>query len=169
METEQAVMTAISVREYDRGRKAEMETIRRIVDAGRMSASAMNKQPWFFIVINEAGKLKEVADLTQTGKHIAGASFAVAVVTDPSNRYHEIDAARAVQNMVIEAWDLGLGNSWVGNMDREKIKQVLKVPPNLHLLTVLPFGYPTRKYKGRKSRKPFSETVFLGAYGSPFP
>lgn len=162
-----AITTVLTVREY-KPDATPTSSIRRIMDAGRLTASARNKQPWSFVVVTGRASLKKIADLAATGKHIANASFAVAVITDPQNQWSATDATRAVQSMTIQAWEEGLGSGWVGNLDREKIKELLSIPANLSLLTVIPFGYPTVQYKGKKNRKPFGEVVFSEKYGAAF-
>ena len=165
METLAAISKAITIREFEQNRTVPIETIRSILEAGRMTPSARNKQPWYFVAITDRGLLKSIGEIAQTGPYIADASFAVAVVTDPQNKWHEIDGTRAIQNMTIAAWDLGLGGSWVGSIDKEKAKELLNVPNELNILTIVPFGYPTKKYAGKKSRKPFGEVAFLNSFG----
>ena len=53
------------------------------------------------------------------------------------------DGARAVQNMELAGWNDGVGTCWIGGLERDQIKELLDIPPHLHLLTILPFGYPT--------------------------
>ncbi|MGH2638540.1 MAG: nitroreductase family protein [Rhabdochlamydiaceae bacterium] len=168
MQTSEAISQVMTVREYDQSKKAPLDVIKKIVDAGRLTPSAKNQQPWSFIVITDAEALKKIASLSKTGPHIANAAFAVVVVTNPENRWHEIDGTRAIQSMTIQAWTLGLGNSWVGTIERDQIKEMLHVPKNLNILTVLPFGYPIKKYRGKKNRKQFDEVVFLNSYGTKF-
>ncbi|MDA4111830.1 MAG: nitroreductase family protein [Thaumarchaeota archaeon] len=168
METSEAISRAMTVREYDRSKSLDKSSIRKIIDAGRMTASARNMQAWSFIAITDRDLLGKIADLSPSGRHISNAAFAIAVVTDPQNRWSEIDSTRAVQSMTIEAWDLGLGNSWVGSIDRDKVKDLLKIPRNLNILTILPFGFPTKNYKGKKSRKPFDDVAYLNQFGIKF-
>lgn len=167
MDTYVAITTALTVREY-RSEEVPIEVISRILNSGRMTASAVNKQPWAFIVVQKKDTLRRIAELSRTGRHISGAAFAVAVINDPQNRWSTLDGARAVQNMTIQAWAEGLGSGWVGNFESDKVKELLSIPPNLNLLTVIPFGYPTVKYIGKKKRKPFSEIVFAENYGASF-
>jgi nitroreductase len=136
------------------------DSVRRILEAGRLAPSARNLQPWQFIVLQDRATLKQLAPLCTTGRFIEQASFAVAVVTDPTNRWHEIDGARAVQNMELAAWNEGLGTCWIGSLEREQIKALLGIPPQLHLLTILPFGYPTDPQAPRRRTKKRPEEVF---------
>jgi nitroreductase len=133
------------------------ETIHRILEAGRLAPSARNQQPWHFVVIQNKGMLKQLSTLCTSGRFIDQASCAVAVVTDPTNRWHEIDGARAVQSMELAGWNEGVGTCWIGSLERERIKELLGIPTHLHLLTILPFGYavepnaPRRKTKKRSA------------------
>jgi len=114
------------------------KTMYRILEAGRLAPSARNRQPWHLIAICDQALLQRLAPLCTTGRFIEQARFAVAIVTDPANRWHEIDAARAVQNMELAGWNDGVGTCWVGGLERDKIKELLDIPPHLHLLTRSP-------------------------------
>jgi nitroreductase len=136
------------------------EAIRRILEAGRLTPSARNLQPWQFVAIQNKDVLRQLAPLCTTGRFIEQAACAVAVVTDPANSWHEIDGARAVQNMELAGWNEGLGTCWIGGMERERIKDLLGIPRTLHLLTILPFGYPAAASPRRRRTKKRPEEVF---------
>ena len=135
-------------------------TIHRILEAGRLTPSARNRQPWHLIAIRDKALLQRLAPLCTTGRFIEQASFAVAIVTDPANRWHEIDGARAVQNMELAGWNAGVGTCWIGGLERDQIKELLDIPSHLHLLTILPFGYPTEPDAPRQRTKKRPEEVF---------
>ncbi len=135
-------------------------TMHRILEAGRLTPSARNRQPWHLIAIRDQALLQRLAPLCTTGQFIEQARFAVAIVTDPTNRWHEIDGARAVQNMELAGWNDGVGTCWIGSLERDKIKELLDIPPQLHLLTILPFGYPTEPDAPRRRTKKRPEEVF---------
>ena len=142
------------------------DVIKKIVEAGRLSPSAMNLQPWNFIVIKNNETLRVLGEFCLSGRFIVGASFAVVVVTEPTNKWHEIDGARAVQNMALAAWNEGVGCCWIGAIDREKVKERLNIPKNLHVLTILPFGYPEEfTVKRKKNRKKAEEVVHWEKFG----
>jgi nitroreductase len=132
------------------------DVIKKIIEAGRLAPSAMNLQPWHFVVIRNKETLKELGKFCISGRFIIDASFAVVVTTDPSNKWHEIDGTRAVQNMSLAAWNEGVGTCWIGAIDRDKVKERLNIPKNLHILTILPFGYPeeftVKRKKGKEIR-----------------
>ncbi len=142
------------------------QVIRNILEAGRLTPSARNSQPWHFIAIQDRAMLKQLGPLCTTGRFIEQASCAVAVVTDPANNWHEIDGARAVQSMELAGWNEGVGTCWIGSMNRDRIKELLGIPKPLHLLTILPFGYPVQPdAPRRRTKKRPAEVCPWGRFG----
>jgi nitroreductase len=142
------------------------QTIRHILEAGRLTPSARNMQPWHFIAIQDKSLLKQLGALCTTGRFIEQASCAVAVVTDPANSWHEIDGARAVQNMELAGWNEGVGTCWIGSLNRDRIKELLGIPNALHLLTILPFGYPVQPdAPPRRTKKRADEVAHWERFG----
>jgi nitroreductase len=168
MDVFEAVKTLLAVREYQQ-KPIPPETIERIVEAGHLTASSMNKQPWSFIVIEERATLEKIGSLVKTGPYIAGAATAIAVAIEKSSKFGVSDASRAIQDMLLVAWADGIGGNWVGFHGMDAVKPVLGIPDELDLLAILPFGYPANPVgKGEKQRKPRAEVVFRGRYGQPF-
>jgi nitroreductase len=142
------------------------EVLQRILEAGRLAPSARNRQPWHFVAIQDKAMLKQLAPLCSSGRFIEDAACAVAVVTDPSNTWHQIDGARAVQSMELAGWNEGVGTCWIGSMDRDAIKELLGIPQPLHLLTILPFGYAVdTNTPRRQTKKRPAEVCFWGRFG----
>jgi len=137
----ECIMQRRSIRSYT-NRRISKEALNRILEAGRWAPSAGNSQPWQFIVIRDKDILKKITEHAPYGSFTAEAQLAIAVVTDPSTSWHMVDGSSAVQNMALAAWEMGIGTCWLGSMEREEVKRILGVPDKLHLLTVLPFGYP---------------------------
>jgi len=166
LDTFECIRSRLEVKEFRGGRVPE-EVVAKILEAGRLSPSAMNLQPWVFIVVRGRDKLKRLGELATTGRYIQDSDFVVVVVTDPENPYHKIDGARAVQNMMLAAWNEGVGSRWVGGIKREEVKQYLNIPQDMYVLTIIPFGYPARKICGRKRRKSLREIAFSEVFGGP--
>jgi nitroreductase len=142
------------------------QTIQNILEAGRLTPSARNLQPWHFVAIQDRSMLKQLSALCTSGHFIEQARCAVAVVTDPTNNWHEIDGARAVQSMELAGWNEGVGTCWIGNMNRDRIKELLGIPNSLHLLTILPFGYPAQAdAPRRRTKKRPAEVCHWGRFG----
>ncbi|MGA2625524.1 MAG: nitroreductase family protein [Candidatus Bathyarchaeia archaeon] len=167
MDTYTCIRTRREIRDY-LDKPIPNETVQRILEAGRLAPSSKNSQPWHFIVIKDRMTLKKVSELTPTGAHIAKAAMAIAILMDAA-KLPEIDGARAVQNMVLEAWEMGVGSCWVTNFYDDGVKDLLGVPQRMKLITVMPFGYPIElKTKRKKIRKPLSEIVHSEKFGQPF-
>jgi nitroreductase len=158
MDTLTSIRTKREIRDY-LNKPIPQNSIDQILEAGRLAPSSKNSQPWHFIVVRDKATLKKISDLTPTGKHIASAPLAIAIVMEDA-KLPEIDGARAGQNMVLAAWSLGIGSCWVTNFYEDGVKDLLDVPQKMKLVTVMPFGYPTEpKTTRKKIRKPLSETV----------
>jgi nitroreductase len=163
----EAVRTLLAVREYDDRPIAE-ESVRRILEAAQLTGSSRNRQQWDFVAIQDKQTLQRIGASATTGKFIAGAALAIAVIV-PDNTTGYIDGARAVQDMMLVAWEEGIGSCWVGNCNTPEIRGLLNVPDDRLVLTVVPFGYPAKKLgKGRKNRKPLSEIAHAETFGSRF-
>ncbi len=161
MEVLKAIIERRSIRRF-LPKPVEEEKILKILEACRWAPSARNLQPWELIVINDREILKELAKLAPYGSFISEAPLAIAIITDPSSKWHIIDGTLLTQNLMLAAWSLGLGTCWIGTMDREKAKEILGVPKEKHLLTVIPIGYPAKI--GKSWRKPLKEFVYLNRY-----
>jgi nitroreductase len=161
------VRTLLAVRSYQ-STPVPDPLIRRIVEAGRLTGSGMNGQPWHFIVVRDAETLRRLGALASSGSYVAQAPLAIVVATDKS-RFAVSDASRAIQSMLLTAWADGVGSNWVGFGGLEKVKALLDIPAGLDVLAIVPFGYPARAVgKGKKQRKPLREVAHRERYGRPF-
>ena len=167
MDVHEAIRTRYAVRDF-RPDSLPDETILRILEAGRLAPSQRNRQQWHFVVVQDGETLKKIGELASSGRYIAQAPMAVAVVMQGS-KMPKIDAARAVQNMILAAWAEGVGTCWVGGIGGDRVKDLLNLPEDAELITILPFGYPARRsLKGKKDRKPLSEVAHRESFGNPY-
>lgn len=168
MDVNEAIRTLLAVRSYQ-DRPVSEETLRRILEAGRVSASASNKQPWYFLVVQDRDMLRQLGASTRHGPYIAEAPLAIVVAVDRTP-FAVSDASRAIQDMMLAAWDDGVGSNWVGftgNLDA--IKPLLGIPDGVDVLAILPFGYPAAPIgQGKKTRKPLSEIAHRERWGTQF-
>jgi nitroreductase len=167
MEVFEAVRTVLAVRSY-KETPVPPEIVRRIVEAGRLTGSAVNGQPWHFIVVDDKEALRRLGALARTGPYVTQAPLAI-VVAIQRTKFSVADASRAIQSMILTAWSEGVGSNWVGFMGLEDVKRFLEVPDELDVLAVIPFGYPPQPIgKGKKNRKALSEIAHRGRFGQPF-
>ena len=167
MEVFEAVRTALAIRSY-KETPVPPDVTRRIVEAGRLSGSAMNGQPWHFVVVDDREMLRRLGSVARTGPYVAQAPLAI-VVAIQNTKFAVADASRAIQSMILTAWADGVGSNWVGFMGLDDVKPILGIPDNLDVLAIIPFGYPPRSVgKGSKNRKPLSEVAHHGRFGQAF-
>ena len=167
MEVFEAVRTVLAVRRYAE-RPVPAEVIAQIIEAGRLSASGMNAQPWHFIVVEKRETLEQLGKLLPTGQYTAQAPLAIVVATEPS-RMALSDASRAIQSMILTGWAAGVGSNWVGFGGLNEVRALLGIPETLDVLAVLPFGYPLEEVgQGKKNRKPVGEIASRERFGQPF-
>ena len=123
------------------------EVVERIVDAGRHAGSSKNLQRWTFIVCRDREHLGELAAVGQWAGHLAGAAVAVALVTpDPRTVDAPLsvmwDLGQAAENMMLVAWELGVGSVPATVYDHALVSRLLGLPDGQHCEFLLSFGYP---------------------------
>jgi nitroreductase len=168
MEVFDAVRTVRAIRAF-RDTPVPEATVQKIVEAARLTASSINKQPWHFIVVQERETLRRLGELVRTGPYIAQAPLAIAVAYEQDSPFGVSDASRAIQDMVLVAWADGVGSNWAGFGGLEEAGKFLGIPAQMTLLAIVPFGYPAQALsKGKKNRKPRAEVVSRERFGQPF-
>ena len=165
MDVMDAIETRLDIREFA-DEPASDEDKRATLEAGRLAPSGRNLQHWRFLLVDDPDDLRRLADLSPSGGWVAGAAYAVVVLTDPEHGFHKLDAGRALTHMQLAAWERGTG-SRIYTVDNPEVRAFLDVPNDLHLTAVLGFGRPVREIRGRKDRKPLDEVAFRGRFGEP--
>jgi nitroreductase len=119
----------------------------RILRAGRRSGSSKNLQRWDFIVCRDRNHLHDLAAVGPFAGHLAGAAAAIALVTpDPRAPGAPLsilfDLGQAAQNMMLAAWELGIGSVPATVYDHELARRLLGYPTDRQCEYLLSFGYP---------------------------
>ena len=167
MEVFDAVRTVLAVRQFQ-AKPVPEPLIRQIVEAGRLTASGGNSQPWHFIIVQDKQMLRQLGALVRTGPYIAGAHLAIVVGMEPGPLAVS-DVSRAIQSMILTAWAQGIGSNWTGFKNLTQVNPVLGIPEEIEILAILPFGYPvTALGKGLKKRKPLREVAHRERWNQPF-
>lgn len=162
-----AVRTVLAVREYSE-REIPADVLRRIVEAGRLTASGSNVQPWHFILVREREHLRKLGSLVRTGPYVVNAQAAIIVAYEKAKGSIGIsDASRAVQSMILTAWDEGVGSNWTGFSDLDHVRSEFGLPETYAVVAVMPLGYPKHRVVGKKKRKPFDDVVSGERFGEP--
>ena len=156
METWLAIASRREVRDYA-DRPIPDEVALRVLDAGRLAGSAQNSQPWRFLLVESADTREQLADLVFEPGNIRGAQLVVAIVVEGKGPV-SLDAGRCAQNMLLAAWDEGLGSCPNGMPDRDAVSALLRLGEGESVAIVLTFGYPA-KPRDPSARKPLDELV----------
>ncbi len=139
----------------------------RILDAGRLSGSSVNKQPWLFVVVDSGEAKERIAELVYAGENIRTCAFAVAIATEDSK--YPMDVGRAMQNMFLVAWNEGVVSCPNGVKDAEAAAAGLGLEGAFVPLNIPSFGYPKRdlqpgskspeEWSAEANRKPLDDLV----------
>jgi nitroreductase len=168
MEVYEAIRTVLAVREFQ-NKSVPDNSIRKIIESARLTASSKNDQPWHFILIQDHDSLVELGSIVRSGPYTAQAAFAIAVAIEKQSPYGISDASRAIQSMVLTAWAEGIGSNWAGWIGMTKVASYLGVPEDFDVIAVIPFGYPVKSNtKGIKRRKSLSEIAHRERFDVPF-
>ena len=165
MEVFEAIRTRRSIRSYAR-KPVEKKRIMKLLEAVRLSPSAANRQPWSFIVVTDS-EVKERLRLSYDRDWfvsapvvvVACASLDEAWVRRDEEEYWKVDVTIAVQDLILAAWEEGLGTCWIGAFNEEEAKRVLGIPDEVRVVAMTPLGYPAEEKGPVTDRKPLEEIV----------
>jgi len=166
MTVSELIRTKRAVRQFSDEPLSE-EAIRTILNAGRRAQSSKNTQPWHFIAIRDRATLRQLAECGAYAGHLAGAPFAVALISTTTDGF---DLGQAAAYMQLAAWELGIGSCIASMWEPEKAKAILGVSQDLHFDVAISFGYPLPGHEQshapkQNGRKPFDEVIFWEHWG----
>ncbi len=160
----EAIRTKRAVRQYQ-DKPLPDESVRAILNAGRLSQSAKNLQPWHFVAIQDRGTLKKLAEMGGFSPHLGEAALGIVILTSPPEERFQIlfDAGQAAAYMQLAAWELGIGSCMVTSYNREGVRELLGFPDNIHVRVAIAFGYPDEsnlsRPRNKGGRRPFDDVV----------
>jgi nitroreductase len=162
-----SVASKREVREYA-GRPIPADAEQRILEAGRVAGSSRNTQPWRFLVVESPSLRERLADAVYSPAQVRSAALIVVIALRGGARA-PFDAGRAMQNMMLTAWNDHIGSCPNGMPEPDAVAQLLDLEEGEHPVIVLTFGYPVRtrdperrtaiEWIERADRKPFDEVV----------
>lgn len=169
METWDALRTRRNVRSYTNEPVADAD-LDRILEAGRRSPSASNRQKWDFVVVTDRQQLTELGKVWKGAGHVPGsAATIVLVLPEPdSERYlamDQYDLGQATMAMMLAATDLGIGTGHSAVGDQAAARQILGLPDDHHAAYMLALGYPADRPLAtikNPDRRPLDDVVHRG-------
>jgi nitroreductase len=171
MDFQELIKARHSVRKYKPESLSE-ELLNEVLNAGRLAPTAVNKQPFVFIVVNEKDKLDAVFQ-AYPREWFATAKQVIIVCADhraswkrssDGKDHADIDLAIATDHMTLRATELGLGTCWVCNFDAAMISKAFNLPGHIEPAVLLPIGRPEEINPPSKKRKALSEIVRFNEY-----
>jgi len=161
----EAIKNRRSIRSY-LDKPVEEEKLMKVLEAARLSPSAVNFQPWNFVVVKENAAKQKMLQAYKRAWFAKAPIIIVACATpqkawrrSDGEEFWKIDAAIAMQSMVLAATAEGLGTCWIGSFDEKKAKKVLGIPDNVRVVAMTPLGYPAEKKEQVTERKPLEEII----------
>jgi nitroreductase len=140
-----------SIRAYKQ-ESIERRIIEEIVDCARLAPTAMNAQPWDFVVVTKREDLAKIPSLIGHGDFIAQAAFAVLVLAQETE-YAVEDCSAATENLLLAAAAHGIGSCWVAGTKQAygpAVAREFGAPADRQLIAIVSFGYPAEEPKTEK-------------------
>ena len=163
MDTYLAIVSKRDTRRYA-DKPIPADVVERILNAGRVTGSASNRQPWRFLVVKDAERREQLADAVYEPTNIRGAQLLVAIAGA-----RPLDIGRCVQNMMLAAWNENIGSCPNGITDADACRAALGAGEEEQVATLLSFGFPAHprdprrrspeEWVDRADRLPFDEVV----------
>ena len=155
-----------SVRKY-RGDPIPEDVLLRVLEAARWAPSGKNFQPWKFILVRDSALKEKLARASAGQFFIAQAPIVVVACGFPDQCYSRmgrymkswpVDVAIALEHLILQAWEDGLGTCWIGSFEEEEVKSILHIPDNVKVLALTPLGYPAH-FSSSRGRKSLEEII----------
>ncbi|MBN1181336.1 MAG: nitroreductase family protein [Bacteroidales bacterium] len=173
MEFNKLAKSRYSCRKFS-SRKIDKDTLLQVLEAGRIAPSAVNYQPWHFIVFDEEPYLSGIKECYHR-EWLRTAPIVILLCSDHNKSWKrsdgkdhaDIDIAIATDHMTLAATNLGLATCWVCNFDPVKIMKLLNLPKHIEPIVMLPLGYPEDECdinRHLSKRKPLDEIVFFNSF-----
>ncbi|MGC9343078.1 MAG: nitroreductase family protein [Bacteroidales bacterium] len=148
------ILTRRSIRRY-KSVTVEEEKIKEILKCAQYAPSAVNKQPWHFIVIDDKELFNRIMEIHPHSRMLATASHAVVVCGDEQLQHDDgywiADCGAATQNILLAAHSLRIGSCWVGLYPRQQrmsdISELLELPKHIKPFALISLGYPDEEKK----------------------
>lgn len=159
-----AILTRFSATSFD-SEKLHLETVNRIVEAGRLAPSAKNRQEWRFVVVREPDMINKLADAAFRAEVIVSASALIATCTTnidyrmPNGQLsYPVDMGVATAFMLVQAAHEGVGSCTITTYDEQEVKDLLSIPHAMRVVTMIALGYDKLADQVR-NRKSFTDVV----------
>lgn len=151
MDALKAIKTRRSVRQYEK-KEIEEEKLVKIIDCARYAPSAHNGQPWFFFVVRNKEKIKELSKVHKYADFLAEAPVVIVSCALDISQWYVQDTCAAIENILVSAHAEGLGTCWVGVHGKDECEKFIQKTINtkLRVINLIGMGHPNEKPSVRK-------------------
>jgi nitroreductase len=155
-----------SVRKY-KGDPIPEDVFLRVMEAARLAPSGKNNQPWKFIIVHDEEMRNKLAAASRNQTFMAKAPITIVACGYPERSYLKqgnymkswsIDVACAIDHLMLQATEEGLGTCWIGAFEEKDVKALLGIPEDVRVLALTPLGYPDEEPPSR-GRMPLEEIL----------
>ena len=162
MDVYDIIISRRSIRRFQQ-KPIKLELLKKFVNAARLAPSAANLQPLEYYIVNKANICSKVFETLSWAAYIKPkwspkederpTAYIIILVNDSSNKWYQRDASFAAQNIVLTAEEEGIGSCVLCKINKEKLGDVLNIPENVFIDSVIALGYKDEKsivedYKG---------------------
>ncbi|MCK9558209.1 MAG: nitroreductase family protein [Candidatus Cloacimonetes bacterium] len=173
------ISTRYSVRDF-KPDPIPSEALDKILEAGRMAPSAQNRQPWRYIVLTNPAQIKALVKKTGliglSNFFVKDAPCVIVACADTKKNmrvngqdYYLVDTAISFQQMMLCAWEMGIGSCWMAAFSEKILAKYLEIPRSWRIVAISPFGYPKDEksmwgkvvsgFAGSTKRQPLDDMV----------
>jgi len=163
MNVQDAILKRRSVRDYE-DKEVSSDELKKVLKAAQMAPSAHNDQPWKFVAVKKEERKEKLAEAAQQSFIATAPVVIAAVALNPGKKMscgvpsYAVNLAIAVDHMTLMAAELGLGTCWIGAFSQEKVKEILGVPDDCKVVSLLPLGFSADDSKPKR-RKDLEEII----------
>ena len=165
MDIYETIAARKSVRAFKRDDVPE-DVLCRVLEGARLAPSANNRQEWRFVVVRDESKRQRLSQAAYGQGFVASAPVVLVCCAQTDEHRmtcgqfaYSIDVAIAVDHLTLCAVAEGLGTCWIGAFDEDRVKEILKIPPAIRVVVLLPMGYPQDPAPVGKQRLPLTRIV----------
>jgi nitroreductase len=163
--------TRRSIRKYS-DKPVEDEKIIQLLEGARLAPSGSNTQPWHFIVVKSEVTKRKLAEVSHNQEWMLSAPVFIICIADIQSRVKEDigvsfdedspqqelkqiirDTSIAIEHIVLEADNQGLGTCWVAWFKQEEIRPIVNIPSDKYVVSILTLGYSDESPKARPRKK----------------
>ncbi len=155
-----------SVRSYQ-STPVEKEKLIQVVEAALLAPSAVNFQPWKFVIVNDPSLLAKLQSCYHR-EWFKSAPVCIVAIGDHDKGWHrptdgkdytDIDVAIAIDHLMLAATEIGLGTCWICHFNAEKCAEIFQLSSNYEVIAMIPIGYPESEAAPEKKRKSIDQSM----------